>query len=415
MLSVLFWGTGKNAFNWIIYNKGIFDSIESKKFIDRKKVLNIKKTFFGFEIIEPDDISESEYDYICILSTFKSEIIKEAIEVFKIKPEKLISEYELENIVIKNKFAKKNIYLMEDKLHIFDCIENDISIGFFINYITENDLLARKTFKNYYFYKILREKYYDFACSCASKFLAGGGKEISNEKNNIIWFCWLQGIKNMPPIVSKCFENLKKLMYDIEIILVTEDNYSLYIDFPEIIIQKYKRKYITKTHFSDLLRIELLIKYGGIWIDATVFLTKRIPRFVLDASLFVFKIQHNPAAEPRVASNWFIKAKPQNRILLLTRELLYKYHSENVYVENYFLFHYFFRISTDIYSYEWKELCNIKINSSILYDILFNEFDIYKWNFIKQISFCQKLSYKFSVPDNIKNTFYEKLINGELF
>ena len=30
---------------------------------------------------------------------------------------------------------------------------------------------------------------------------------------------------------------------------------------------------ITKTHLSDLLRLELLIRYGGTWIDATVFCT----------------------------------------------------------------------------------------------------------------------------------------------
>jgi hypothetical protein len=39
-------------------------------------------------------------------------------------------------------------------------------------------------------------------------------------------------------------------------------------------LEKYQKKIIDNTHFSDLLRLELLIKYGGTWIDASVLVTK---------------------------------------------------------------------------------------------------------------------------------------------
>ena len=39
-------------------------------------------------------------------------------------------------------------------------------------------------------------------------------------------------------------------------------------------MEKHKNNIIDNTHFSDLLRLELLIKYGGTWIDASVLITK---------------------------------------------------------------------------------------------------------------------------------------------
>lgn len=43
------------------------------------------------------------------------------------------------------------------------------------------------------------------------------------------------------------------------------------MEFPKYIEEKWKRGVITHTHMTDLLRLELLIRYGGTWIDATVF------------------------------------------------------------------------------------------------------------------------------------------------
>ena len=46
-------------------------------------------------------------------------------------------------------------------------------------------------------------------------------------------------------------------------IIINETNFNEYIKMPYYIINKYKNNTFSKTHFSDLLRLELLIKYGG--------------------------------------------------------------------------------------------------------------------------------------------------------
>ena len=45
-----------------------------------------------------------------------------------------------------------------------------------------------------------------------------------------------------------------------------------YINIPESIKRKYESGNIGNAHFSDIIRMMILAKYGGIWLDATIFL-----------------------------------------------------------------------------------------------------------------------------------------------
>ena len=118
--------------------------------------------------------------------------------------------------------------------------------------------------------------------------------KINYEKENYdkegidnIWICWFQGEKNSPPIVKKCIESIKKYNKDKKIHIITEDNISEYVEFPNYIYDKWKKGIITNTHLSDLLRLELLIKYGGLWLDATTLLTGEIPDVIFKNNIFI--------------------------------------------------------------------------------------------------------------------------------
>ena len=117
------------------------------------------------------------------------------------------------------------------------------------------------------------------------------GKAFPRNRSNKIWFCWLQGLENAPVLVKKCYQSLEENLTDKEIIVLTEENYREYVRFPEYIQKKIDSGIITRTHMSDLLRLELLIQYGGTWIDATVFCSGgRIPTYMFDSDLFFFQV-----------------------------------------------------------------------------------------------------------------------------
>ena len=46
-----------------------------------------------------------------------------------------------------------------------------------------------------------------------------------------------------------------------------------YISFSDVIVQRFNEGKITLTHLSDILRAKLLYQYGGLWLDATYFIS----------------------------------------------------------------------------------------------------------------------------------------------
>ena len=94
-----------------------------------------------------------------------------------------------------------------------------------------------------------------------------------------VWICWWQGEDLMPPLVRACYNSLLKNAGGHPVHLLTKDNYTQFVALPEYILAKTERGIITLTHLSDILRAELLCRYGGLWLDATILVTAPLPDF----------------------------------------------------------------------------------------------------------------------------------------
>ena len=51
-------------------------------------------------------------------------------------------------------------------------------------------------------------------------------------------------------------------------------------------MEKFSRGYISRTHLSDMIRLNLLYLYGGAWLDATVLVSNDIPEEYFREELF---------------------------------------------------------------------------------------------------------------------------------
>lgn len=109
------------------------------------------------------------------------------------------------------------------------------------------------------------------------------------EKNAPIWIFWWQGKETMPPIVKVCYNSVLQNAANHEVILITENNIKEYIDIPQYIYDKINEKKMTLTHFSDVLRENLLFKYGGIWMDATIYMTAPFAEEIYNYEYFSIK------------------------------------------------------------------------------------------------------------------------------
>ena len=102
--------------------------------------------------------------------------------------------------------------------------------------------------------------------------------EHSYVTNKTLYWCWLQGLKDISKLGLQS-EIYKKNLQDYNIIIINEININEYVNIPKYIMDKFKKGIFTRIHFSDILRLELLNTYGGTWIDASVLITKYEPRF----------------------------------------------------------------------------------------------------------------------------------------
>lgn len=104
-----------------------------------------------------------------------------------------------------------------------------------------------------------------------------------------IWIFWWQGLENMPEVVKICYNSVLENAGEHPVHLITEENYVEYLSgaiWLDTVIEWLKEGRIGYAYFSDIVRCYLIFTYGGIWIDATVLLTKNINE-VVDNGIFV--------------------------------------------------------------------------------------------------------------------------------
>lgn len=240
--------------------------------------------------------------------------------------------------------------------------------------------------------------------------------QYKQEHRRTIWTIWLQGIENAPEIVRQCYASMQEHLGDREIVVITEDNYSDYVTFPNYIMDKYKEGVISKVHFADLLRIELLTKYGGTWLDGTVFCSGLVEDkhdFYLDSDLFLYQsLKPGLDGHATAISSWLITSSANQNIMLLTRELLHNYWKTHKYAVDYFILHNFFQMAIEAYPDEWKKV--VPISNSIPHILLlrlFDQYDARVWESVKFLSPFHKLSYKYDKEkENIESTYYKNVI-----
>lgn len=235
----------------------------------------------------------------------------------------------------------------------------------------------------------------------------------TNQFSNKVWWCWFQGEENAPDLNKACLKSLRKNLFDREIIVITDKNYKKYIELPEYIYEKYNKGIITKTHFSDILRANLLVKYGGTWIDSSVLCTS-YDKDLFDNNLFVYQ-NWKTGDNSIVASSWFITSEVNNPILKDTLYLLNEYWKKHDYLVNYFLFHFFFTMASKKYNEQWKKIDRFSnIPPHILQFELLEEYSIDRFKQIEKMSSFHKLNQKLDFSKCKGNTNYDYIIKKYL-
>lgn len=167
-----------------------------------------------------------------------------------------------------------------------------------------------------------------------------------------VWVCWWQGEAQMPEMVRLCVESVKKNLPKEKTVfrLITLENCMEYVTFTATILRKFNEGKISLTHLSDILRAELLYRYGGMWLDATYYITKPLPEKLFEKGLYTIRFKKpvwvSDITGGRWSGNFWYSLRGQKLFQFLMESFWYYWEVEDE-MADYFLIDYFIAIAVE--------------------------------------------------------------------
>lgn len=127
-----------------------------------------------------------------------------------------------------------------------------------------------------------------------------------------IWFLWLQGIEKAPAVVRACLESWRHWNPDWQIEVLDWSRLETFLPDAAYVGDRWSRMHAAA--LSDLVRINLLNRYGGVWADATCLCRKPLDVWLPDVAQVGFFAFSRPA-EDRLVASWFLAAEAETTIV----------------------------------------------------------------------------------------------------
>jgi hypothetical protein len=131
--------------------------------------------------------------------------------------------------------------------------------------------------------------------------------------NRTIWTFWHQGFDQAPPLVQVAHPSWRRLNPGWRVVALDRHSISDWIDLPSV--TDLRRRDLTLQTLSNIARLCLLRRYGGVWVDATVYCCGPLDPWLPKACDTGFFAYRNPGPD-RLISSWMIAAEPANPILV---------------------------------------------------------------------------------------------------
>ena len=143
---------------------------------------------------------------------------------------------------------------------------------------------------------------------------------------------WHQGFGTAPHLVRRCHDTVREVFGD-RVHALDGESLPYYADIPAVVRERVGTNY---THLSDIVRVDLLARYGGLWLDATCLVTRDFPALseLVDQDFFCFNY-----SGPRVGS-WLMSSVPGGYAVTLLREAMFVWWERRDYLADYFQLHY---------------------------------------------------------------------------
>lgn len=245
---------------------------------------------------------------------------------------------------------------------------------------------------------------------------------VPEDMANKIWMCWWQGEENAPALVRACIESVRRNAYGREVIVITDDNLHDYVDMPAWLEDKVWQGIVTRTNLSDFLRLSLLSRYGGLWLDATFYCSGELSGPVYEAPMFTVKrpdYAHGSIACGMFAGYSLGCDSNSRRLFAVARDYYLEYWKRSSFMVDYLLIDYLIILAQRHCPEANGALEAVVPNNpqcDELIKVLGDPFDAGEWERLKKDTQLFKLTWKQEYPTEIAGhkTYLAMLLDGDL-
>ena len=153
-----------------------------------------------------------------------------------------------------------------------------------------------------------------------------GPPRTSLPSNKTIWTYWHQGVDPAPELVQQCWISWQRCNPEYRFVALDQHSLHRYVDLHERV--DLTRRDITVQKIAAMARLLLLVKYGGVWVDATVFAVKPLAEWLpkyYGSGFFAFRYPH----PGWMLSNWLIISEKDNVLVNALAETFLQYYIQN--------------------------------------------------------------------------------------
>lgn len=243
-------------------------------------------------------------------------------------------------------------------------------------------------------------------------------KEKDAREEGKIFSIWFQGEENAPRLVKVCFKRLREA-YGERYVVLDDKTLWDWIKLPEHIVEKWRKGIITNAHFSDICRVALLYTHGGMWFDATDFLTSKVPQWIEDADLFIY-LTGDKITPGKLIQSCFMRARKGHPLLKMLLDFAEEYWKKEDKIIDYFLLHYMLRYLVENnkkaaeYFYKMPQIAQDPTHN-IWYDFINEPYSEELYKKATEKTFFQKTTFKWKEAEHPKpGTMADYVVNGRI-
>jgi hypothetical protein len=226
-----------------------------------------------------------------------------------------------------------------------------------------------------------------------------------------IWQFWEQGADEAPPVVKACLRSVQRNKGDRQLVVLDDRTIENHIELPGHVWDKRAR--MSRQHFSNFIRLSLLHRHGGTWLDATILLRQPVPPEIEREDFYILR---ETTRHPRLVETWFMHAHKGHPLVETVLHGLADYWKKYDELHEYFMFPYHFEASLLLHRRLRRDFLRMpQISAEQPHELqwqLFNPFDEAAHRAVFDRFWLHKLTHRNPRPVTGDRLLWDAIIEG---